>query len=187
MKKSKQTLELVLIRQKLCLQPPHQTIPHMPTASQQAPVLQPQQQQQQPTPQPSNHHVVAPPQLQQPQLISVPTSTAQPQIPQPSAVPQQQPQPQPQPVPSVAQTQPTQPQFVPRPVEFPQQPQVPQPQPQIPRTQFQYLPSGSGSTANSIPPSRDPKTGATTANLPQIAVQATTVKPHGSQVSKHMR
>ena len=57
--------------------------------------------------------------------------------------------------------------------------QVPQPQQQpqqIPRTQFQYMPSGSGSTVNSIPPSRDPKTGAT-ANLPQIAVQ-----PHGSQV-----
>ena len=39
------------------------------------------------------------------------------------------------------------------------------------------MPSGSGSTANSIPPSRDPKTGGATANLPQIAVQ-----PHGSQV-----
>ena len=39
------------------------------------------------------------------------------------------------------------------------------------------MPSGSGSTANSIQPSRDPKTGGATANLPQIAVQ-----PHGSQV-----
>ena len=111
-------------------QPSHQTIPHMPPASQQASVPQPQQPQpQQPTPQPSNHHVAPPQQQQQqpqPQLISVPTSTTQPQIPQPqSAAPQQQqqPQPQPQPVPSVAQTQPTQPQFVPRPVDFPQQPQ----------------------------------------------------------------
>ena len=156
----------------------------MPTASQQAPQQQPSQPQQAT---PSNHHVPPPqPQQQpqpQPQLISVPTSTAQPQMP-PQAVAAQQPQPQvqpqPQPVASVASTaQQPQPQFVPRPMDFPPQPQaVGQQQPQPQRTQFQYMPSGTGSAVNSIPPSRDPKAGA--GGIPQVAVGPQ--PQHSSQV-----